>query len=193
MNLNPYNLILGSKSPRRAFLLDQAGITYTKHVIETDESYPEGLPVVEIAEHISNNKVLAFVGKVNMSDIVLCADTIVVYGGQVYGKPKDKEDALNTILKLSNNIHQVYTGVSIMKDNSTYSFSEMSKVKFGKISKDEAIEYIENFSPYDKAGSYGIQDWIGFARIDWIEGSYSNILGLPLSQTYDKLKELVGA
>jgi len=186
----PYKLILGSQSPRRSELLIKAGLDFEKRVIETDESYPADLAIEKIAEHIAIAKADAHKPSIARDELVLTADTIVVLDGKVYGKPKDSTEAVDTICLLSEKVHLVYTGVCMMSRDKQQSFSEMSEVKFGSISKAEAEAYVEQFEPMDKAGAYGIQDWVGFARIEWIKGSYTNILGLPLAQVYNALKGL---
>ncbi len=188
METLPYKLILGSQSPRRSELLTKAGLSYEKRVIETDESYPQALAIDMIAEHIAEAKAAAHVGNIGQDELILTADTIVVLDGKVYGKPTSVQEAVETIYLLAEKIHLVYTGVCLLSHNNKLSFSELSEVKFGSISKMEAEAYVEKFHPMDKAGSYGIQDWIGFTRIEWIRGSYTNILGLPLAQVYDALK-----
>jgi len=156
-------------------------------VIETDESYPPDLAIDKIAESIALAKAAAHKDTLANDELLLTADTIVVHNGAVYGKPKSVKDAIATIMILQNQVHQVYSGVCLMTNENTESLTEMSQVKFGVITEQEATDYVEKYSPLDKAGAYGIQDWIGFARIEWIKGSYTNILGLPLSQTYDRL------
>jgi len=182
-----YKLILGSNSPRRSELLTKAGFDYEKRVIETDESYPPKLALDQIAEYIAIAKAEAHKGSLEDDELLLTADTIVVCDGKVYGKPKSEKEAIETILLLQNKVHLVYSGVCLMNKEGVKSFTELSEVKFGIISDEEAKKYVADFKPLDKAGSYGIQDWIGFARIEWIKGSYTNILGLPLAQTYDLL------
>jgi len=189
MEIKNYKLILGSQSPRRKELLEKAGLVFEQRVIETDESYPEDLEIDKIAEHIAIQKAKAHSATRKNDEMLLTADTIVVMNDRVYGKPKSPQEAIETILLLQNKVHLVYSGVCLMTTNSMKSFTELSKVKFGVISREEAESYVDKFSPLDKAGSYGIQDWIGFTRIEWIQGSYTNILGLPLSQVYDALLE----
>ncbi len=185
-------LILGSKSPRRSELLKVSKIDFEIRAIETDESYPSNLALDAVAEHIAIHKAKAHEGHLAQDEYVLTADTIVVFDNKVYGKPTDAADACKTILALSNDIHHVYTAVCIMSNDKMESFTVKSEVKFGLITEEEAIRYVEEFNPLDKAGAYGIQDWIGFARVEWIKGSYTNILGLPMAQTYDALKSFVG-
>lgn len=183
-----YNLTLGSGSPRRSELLTKAGFEFVIRAIDVDESYPEDLAISDIAEYIAINKSNAHNEILAEGELVITADTIVVFENEVYGKPVDKEEAIETILKLSDKVHDVYSGVSFLSKAKKLSFTEMSQVKFGLVMPEEAERYVEEAAPLDKAGSYGIQDWIGFARIEWIKGSYTNILGLPLAQTYDAIK-----
>ena len=182
-----YSLVLGSQSPRRSELLTKAGFSYEKRVIETDESYPPHLPKNQIAEHIAIAKAAAHLPTLKENEVILTADTIVVHNATVYGKPKDATEAVQVIKILSNTTHLVYTGVCIQSLNKQVTFSEKSEVDFGIITDLEIKNYVAEFKPMDKAGAYGIQDWIGFARIAAIRGSYTNILGLPLAQTYDAL------
>ncbi len=183
-----YKLILGSGSPRRSELLTKAGFEFEKRAIDIDESFPTDLPIPKIAEHIAINKSNAHRELLKEDELVITADTIVVYDGQVYGKPIDQKEAIETILRLSDKVHDVYSGVSFLSLAKEHFFTEKSEVKFGLVTQEEAERYVKDASPLDKAGSYGIQDWIGFTRIEWIKGSYTNILGLPLAQTYDAIK-----
>jgi len=189
--MDTYKLILGSKSPRRVELLQKAGLAFEQRVIETDESFPDDLPIPQVAAFISGQKAAAHKSSIAGGELVLTADTIVVFDDQVYGKPKTVTEAVETIMKLQGKVHLVYSGVTLLTSDSEHSFSEMSEVKFGPISLEEAEAYVSSAQPLDKAGSYGIQDWIGFTRIEWIKGSYTNILGLPMAQVWDALKKLV--
>lgn len=182
------NIYLGSGSPRRFDLLTQAGIKFTKRSIDVEENYPDDTQTESIAEYLAEKKAQVHLDLLSEKDMVITADTIVVQDGVVYGKPIDKNGALKTLMTLSDNVHDVYTGVCLISLDKKISFTEKSEVCFGKITEQEALDYIDKFSPMDKAGAYGIQDWIGFTRILWIKGSYSNILGLPMAQVWDKLK-----
>ncbi len=186
--MKTFDLILGSGSPRRFDLLTQAGFSFTKRVIEIDESFPNTLPFEQIAEYVSKQKAIAHRDSIGDYELIITADTIVVLDNKVYGKPKDKQEALETLLRLSNQVHLVYTGICLYTVDNISSFTVKSEVKFGEITHQEAERYIKLQSPMDKAGSYGIQDWIGNTRIEWIKGSYTNILGLPMAQLWDKLK-----
>ncbi len=187
--MKTYKLVLGSGSPRRFDLMTQAGLSFVKRVIEVDESFPIDLELDRIALHVAEKKAYAHKDSMKEDELIITADTIVVYDGKVYGKPKTKKEALDTLLMLSDSIHYVYTGTCLYTSDGIKSFSVKSEVKFGIIKPQEAEKYISEQSPMDKAGSYGIQDWIGQTRIEWIKGSYTNILGLPLAQLWDALKQ----
>ena len=187
--MKTYKLVLGSGSPRRFDLMTQAGLSFVKRVIEVDESFPIDLELDRIALHVAEKKAYAHKDSMKEDELIITADTIVVYDGKVYGKPKTKKEALDTLLMLSDSIHYVYTGTCLYTSDGIKSFSVKSEVKFGIIKPQEAKKYISEQSPMDKAGSYGIQDWIGQTRIEWIKGSYTNILGLPLAQLWDALKQ----
>ncbi len=183
-----YNLVLGSKSPRRVELLQKSGLDFEQRVIDTDESYPKDLSVDTIAQHIAEAKAAAHKTTLTNQELLITADTIVVHNNVVYGKPKTEEDALQTLTKLSGTKHLVYTGVCLMTTKSLSAFSVKSEVHFATLSEKEIKWYINEFEPYDKAGAYGIQDWIGNVKINSIVGSYTNILGLPMGQLYTALE-----
>lgn len=184
-----HSLILGSKSPRRKELLTKASLSFTQRVVDTDESYPDTLSIPQIAEYIAHQKALAQKELLSDNELLLTADTIVVHQGQVYGKPKDAVDAYRILRLLSDNSHLVYTGVVLMSMDKEIQFTVESKVNFEVLDEDEIQWYVSQYKPYDKAGAYGIQDWIGQVKIKRIEGSYTNILGLPMGETYQALKE----
>ncbi len=187
--MKTYKLVLGSGSPRRFDLLTKAGLSFEKRVIEVDESFPGDLALDRIALYVAEKKAFAHKDSMKEDELIITADTIVVYDDKVYGKPKTKQEALDTLMMLSDSIHQVYTGTCLYTSEGISSFSVKSEVKFGIIEPLEAEKYINTESPMDKAGSYGIQDWIGQTRIEFIKGSYTNILGLPLAQLWDALKQ----
>ena len=188
LSLN-YKLVLGSKSPRRVELLEKSGLEFEQRVIETDESYPSSLGVEWIAQHIAEAKAEAHSASISPSELVLTADTIVVHKGKVYGKPKTEQDAIDTLTILSGSNHLVYTGVCLYTLDKRHSFSVKSEVLFSSLAESEIRWYIEEYKPFDKAGSYGIQDWIGNVKINSINGSYTNILGLPMGQVYTALQD----
>ncbi len=189
--LENYKLVLGSQSPRRKDLLAGSDITFEIRVIETDESYPPTLEHNKVAEHIAIAKAAAHDGKIKDDEIIITADTIVVSDDVIYGKPKSKDEAVSILLTLGGGWHVVYSGVCIKDTNNQQSFTVKSEVEFANITKEEAEYYVDKYSPMDKAGAYGIQDWIGIAKVKNIKGSYTNILGLPSAQTYDALKDFI--
>lgn len=189
--INKYRIILASRSPRRQQLLRQLGINFDVVIRDFDESYPENLSGKEIAEHISGNKASSFINELAENDIVITADTIVWCDNQVLGKPVNREDAVNILKIISGNTHEVITGVSIITRTKAISFSESTRVTFEKMTGEEILFYVEKFRPYDKAGAYGIQEWIGLAACSRIEGSYFNVVGLPVHRVYAELKKFV--
>ena len=184
-------LILGSKSPRRSQLLKELDITFVQKVADTDESFPKDMPVLEVAEYIARGKAYALKERIKGDDIIITADSVVICEGVIYGKPKNGKEAKEIIKILSNNIHQVVTGVCICDAKKESCFSEISEVKLASISPKELNYYVKEYMPIDKAGAYGIQEWIGHAKIEWINGTYTNIMGLPTRLVYEKLVEFV--
>ena len=185
-------LILGSKSPRRSQLLKELDIPFVQKVADIDESFPIGMPVLEVAEYIARAKAVALKDRIKDDDIIITADSVVICKGVIYGKPKNGDQAKEIIRIISDNVHQVVTGVCICDAEKESSFSEISDVKLTPISDDELDYYVDKYMPIDKAGAYGIQEWIGHAKIEWIKGTYTNIMGLPTRLVYDKLVEFVG-
>ena len=187
--LKNYHLILASQSPRRRQLLADAGIEYSLAPrFECEELYPESLPAVEVAEYLSRLKSEAYPAPLADGDILLTADTVVVAGGEVLGKPADRADAIAIINKLSGREHEVITGVTLRSAVRTKSFSSRSVVRFRALSQEEIEYYVDTYSPMDKAGAYGIQEWIGYVGIDRIDGSYFTIMGLPVHLVYSELQ-----
>lgn len=183
-------IILASKSPRRQELLRLLGIDFRIVLKEVDESYPDGLSPEEIAVFISEKKVHAFDESIS-NEIVITADTIVVIDGQILGKPENEEHAFEILSTLSGNMHQVITGVSLLKDHKVHSFFETSEVYFKSLTPEQIRYYISTGEPMDKAGAYGIQEWIGLVAIEKIVGSYTNVVGLPTHRLYEELTKLV--
>ncbi len=191
MNTNKITIKLASKSPRRRELLAIAGYNIDLVEIDVEENYPEEMPPHEIAEYLALKKAAPFdAPTLDAHQYLLTADSIVVLDDIVYGKPSSREDAINTLTKLSDRIHQVYTGVCIKTNETSISFTELSEIKFAELSKEEIIFYLDEYKPYDKAGSYGIQDWIGHCKVEWIKGTMNNIMGLPLRKVYETIQEL---
>ncbi|MBC7745144.1 MAG: septum formation protein Maf [Flavobacterium sp.] len=183
-------IILASKSPRRQELLKLMGINFRVVLKDVDESFPENLSSAEIAVFISEKKVRAFDQSIT-NEIVITADTIVVINGQILGKPENEEHAFEILSTLSGNKHEVITAVSLMKNHQVTSFYETSEVYFKTLSAEQIRYYISTGEPMDKAGAYGIQEWIGLVGIEKINGSYTNVVGLPTHRLYQELLKLV--
>lgn len=181
-------IILASGSPRRKELLSGLGLDFEVRLLSgIDESYPEGLPTDRIAEYIARSKSAAYVGNISDDELVITADTIVVVDDKVLGKPVDADDARSMLRMLSGRIHQVITGVCLTTKVQERSFSVETDVTFKKLSAWEIDYYIDNYKPFDKAGAYGIQEWIGLVGVESINGSYFNVMGLPVQRIYNEL------
>ncbi|WP_443938420.1 Maf family protein [Pedobacter sp. MW01-1-1] len=185
--LNNLSIILASKSPRRHELLGLMGLNFKVEIHDVDESYPEGLMPHEIAVFISEKKAKAFPP---VAEIVITADTIVALNGEILGKPQDRAHAEEMLAKLSGNKHEVFTGVTLIKDGKVHSFYDRTEVYCKTVTADEIAYYIDAFKPFDKAGSYGVQDWWGLVVVEKIIGSYTNVMGLPTEKLYAFLKAL---
>lgn len=181
-------IILASQSPRRRELLAGCDIDFiVADNFNADESYPEELDKFQVSEYISRKKSEAYPVPLKENDILITSDTTVICCQEVLGKPHSREEAIDMISKLSNRDHEVVTGVTIRDLNREVSFSDVSKVHFRELSSEEIEYYVDKYQPYDKAGAYGIQEWIGYVGIDRIEGSYFNIMGLPVEKLYVNL------
>ena len=181
-------IILASRSSRRHALLRQLEIPFRMTPLDVDETYPPNLEIEKVAEYISNLKANAFPEeKIKKNTIVITADTIVTLDHVILGKPKDEKDAQQMLQKLSGRSHHVITGVSIRTQQSIRSFSAITKVFFKELSLKEIDYYIDEYQPYDKAGAYGIQEWIGKIGVEKIEGSFYNVMGLPMQHLYEEL------
>jgi septum formation protein len=189
--LNNYRIILASRSPRRRQLLHDMGLRFDVVVREFEESYPANLKGEEIALHLARMKSESFKKEISLNEIIITADTIVWCNNEVLGKPADASDAKRMIRALSGNTHEVITGVTILSSLKEKTFADSTKVTFEKLTELEIDYYIDNFKPYDKAGAYGIQEWIGIAACSRIEGSYFNVVGLPVQKLYKELKEFI--
>jgi septum formation protein len=187
-NLDKYNIILASQSPRRQELLKGLNIPFEVSVIEVDETYPKGIVGVDIPMYLAEKKAKAFTKIMKPDTMLITADTIVWHEGQVFGKPENKANATVMLNALAGKTHQVITGVCISTLKKRKVFSVISEVRFAKITPAEIEYYLENYQPYDKAGSYGVQEWIGFIGVEYIEGSYYNVMGLPVQRLYNELK-----
>ena len=190
-NLNKYKVVLASNSPRRKELLSGLGIQYeVKTLPDIDESFPAGLDGVEIPAYIARAKADAYRALMQSDELIITADTIVWLEGEVMGKPSDAEDARRMLRALSGQTHQVITGVCLTTAETQKAFSTVTDVTFCCLSEEEIIYYVEHYQPMDKAGSYGIQEWIGFVGVESISGSYFNVMGLPIQRLYTELKKL---
>ena len=183
-------LVLASNSPRRKELLRGLGIDFEVRLIgDIDESYPNGLPANEVPVHISKAKAAAYMDTMTENEVILTADTVVVCDGEILGKPHDAEDARRMLGLLSGKSHEVITGVTLSTLQWQRSFAVTTVVWFKELSADEICFYVDNYRPFDKAGAYGIQEWIGYVGVQRIEGSYFNVMGLPVQSIYDELKD----
>ncbi|MFC4141493.1 Maf family protein [Pedobacter mendelii] len=181
-------IILASKSPRRQELLKLMGLNFKVELKDVDESYPEGLNPAEISVYISEKKAKSFKAE---NEIVITADTIVAIDGEILGKPNDRLHAQQMLQKLSGSAHEVYTGVTIVKGSKLYSFYDVTEVICRVVTSEEIDFYIDNYKPYDKAGSYGVQDWWGVVVVEKINGSYTNVMGLPTEKLYNELQKFI--
>jgi len=190
-NLDKYTVILASNSPRRHELLTGLGIDYSIKVLpDIEETYPSSMPAAEIPCHLSRQKAAAYSSEMRKDELIITADTIVSCQGTVLGKPTDIVEAKEMLHFLSGKKHEVITGVSLTTTTFQQTFSATTTVYFDALS-DEVIDYyVNNFRPFDKAGAYGIQEWIGYMGIKRIEGSYFNVMGLPVQQLFQVLKEI---
>ncbi|OEK05256.1 Maf family nucleotide pyrophosphatase [Roseivirga misakiensis] len=186
MNLN-YHIILASKSPRRQELLRSLGLDFEVQVKSIDESFPPNTPALKVAEFIAQKKSEAF-GPLNKDVLLITSDTVVIADGKILGKPKDSSEAFAMISSLSGNTHSVATGVCLRTTDKVDSFTSVTSVSFDALEDQEILHYINTYMPFDKAGSYGIQEWIGMIGINKIEGDFYNVMGLPLNALYKRLK-----
>ena len=187
-NLNNYNIVLASQSPRRHELLRGLNIPFDVEEIDVEESYPIQLVGVDIPMYLAEKKADAYIDKMQENTLLITADTIVWHEGTVFGKPTDKEDATRMLKSLSGKTHQVITGVCISTLMKRKIFHVISEVRFARLNPDEIEYYLLNFQPYDKAGAYGVQERIGYIGVEYIEGSYFNVMGLPVQRLYTELK-----
>ena len=187
-NLEKYKVILASGSPRRRELMAGLGVNYEVRILpDVDESYPDTLQGEEIPLYIAKEKADAYIPMMQPDELIITADTIVWLDGKGLGKPRDREDALQMLRTMSGCTHEVFTGVCITTTDWQRSFTAQTEVRFATLSEDEIIYYVDNFKPMDKAGAYGVQEWIGFIGVENISGSYYNIMGLPVQKLYREL------
>ena len=190
-NLRPFRLVLASNSPRRRELLGGLGIPFTVRTISgIDESYPANLDGADIPLHIARQKAAAYLPTLAPDELLITADTIVYLDNRVIGKPKDEDEAIRMLHTLSGRTHKVITGVSLSTTRQTRAFAAVSLVTFAPLSEEEIDYYVHTFHPLDKAGAYGVQEWIGMVGVKRIEGSYFNVMGLPVQRLYEELRHL---
>ena len=190
-NLKKYNIVLASNSPRRKELMSGLGVDYVvKTLPDVDESYPDTLQGTEIPAYISREKADAYKSLIQPDELLITADTIVWLNGEVLGKPKGREGAIDMLRKLSGTSHQVITGVCLTTSDWQKSFTAVTDVTFATLTEEEIIYYVDKYTPMDKAGAYGVKEWIGFIGVESISGSYFNVMGLPIQRLYQELKRL---
>ena len=188
-NLKKYAVVLASNSPRRKELLGRLGVPFTvRTLLGIDERVPRDTPVAQVAEMVARKKAEGYRTSIKEGELIVCADTVVALGEQVMGKPKSVDEAKDMLRTLSGKWHSVWTGVSVFTTDKEVSFTAHSRVKFAELESDEIDFYVDNYVPLDKAGAYGIQDWIGIVAVEEIEGSYFNVVGLPMQRLYQALK-----
>ena len=189
--LNKINIILASGSPRRQQFFKEMDLNYTIRLKEIEEIYPEHLQAEEITNFLAKLKASAFENELKENDVLVTSDTIVWLNGKALGKPKDYDDAFQMLQQLANQTHEVITSVCLKSIDKTDVFHCVTKVTFANLSDEAITYYLNNYQPFDKAGSYGIQDWIGLIGISKIEGSYTNVVGLPTEMLFQKLMNYV--
>lgn len=188
-NLNQYTIYLASKSPRRREILEMLRLPFKIITLEgLDESYPSDLPPHDVPLFISEKKAQAYLSRLSDDALIITADTLVLCDGKIIGKPKDSEDAKRILKFLSGKTHEVATGVTISSKNKKKSFVSVSEVTFAPLSEDEIDYYVHTYHPFDKAGAYGIQEWIGAVAVSSFKGSFYNVMGLPVHSLYQELK-----
>ena len=189
-NLSQYKIVLGSNSPRRRELLAGLDIEFEVQTIPgIDESFPKTLRPDEVPVYIARKKAEAYIPSMSADELLITADTIVWTFGEILGKPKDREDAISMLRKLSGRVHEVITGVCFTTKEKTVSFFASSAVCFASLNNNEIAYYVDKYRPFDKAGSYGIQEWIGYVAVEAINGSFYNVMGLPVRLLYQELKK----
>ena len=186
-----YRVVLASNSPRRKELLAGLGMPFEVRVLDgIDESYPDTMPVSEVALHIAGLKADAYRTTMASDELIITADTVVIVGDEILGKPHSEADAIRMLKLLSGRTHQVTTGVCLIAEGWEKRFSVTTDVTFKSLSDEEIHYYIDNYKPFDKAGAYGIQEWIGYIGVTALKGSYYNVMGLPVQRIYDALQTL---
>ena len=191
MNSEKFKIILASNSPRRKELLGGLGLPFEVRVMDgIDESYPATMPVSEVALHIAGLKADAYRKTMAEDELIITADTVVIVGNEILGKPHDEADAIRMLKLLSGRTHQVTTGVCLIAGNWERRFSVTTDVTFKELTNEEIHYYIDTYKPFDKAGAYGIQEWIGYIGVTGLNGSYYNVMGLPVQRIYTELQNM---
>lgn len=192
MLTNKYRIILASNSPRRKELLAGIAADFEVRIIQDiDESYPDNLPTKDIAEYISRKKAAAYQSTMTADELIITADTVVILDDEVMGKPRDEQDACRMLRRLSGRTHHVVTGVTLSTLHSQQSFSVSTDVTFKQLTDEEIHHYVTCYRPMDKAGAYGIQEWIGYIGVTGMQGSYFNVMGLPVQRIYEALSQMM--
>lgn len=185
-----FDIILASNSPRRKELLSGLDLEYRVEVLpDVDETYPDSIDKEQVAEYISRKKALAYQSLLDEKTLIITADTIVLLGDKIFGKPCTEKEAVDMLKELSGKTHKVITGVSLSSKKKQTSFSVESEVRFARLEDSEIEYYVSKYKPLDKAGAYGIQEWIGYVAVEYMSGSYFNIMGLPIQRLYQELKK----
>lgn len=188
-NLNKYKIFLGSKSPRRRELMQILRVPFNVISIGgLDESYPSDIPLISVPQYVSEKKADAYQPKLHENEMIITADTMVICGDEIMGKPENGEEAVKMLMNLSGKTHSVATGVTISTIDRRTSFTSVTKVMFASLTEEEIRYYVDNYQPFDKAGAYGIQEWIGAVAVSGIEGSFYNVMGLPVHRLFQELK-----
>lgn len=194
MKMNGYKILLGSGSPRRKELLAMLDIEFEPiRLNDVDETWPKDLPAEKVPEYLSKLKADSYIRDLAADEILLTADTVVIHNGKILGKPADEAEAFEMLRQLSGDIHTVITGVTISSLHRSHTFSETTKVRFAMLSDDEIRYYVGHYKPLDKAGAYGIQEWIGLTAVEGIDGCYYNVMGLPTRRLYAELKRFISS
>jgi septum formation protein len=187
-NIKNKRVILASKSPRRTELLRGLGLDFISKTKDTEEDFPEDMDPFFVPRYLAEKKALAFKEDLEEQDLLITADTVVIVDGTILNKPTDTAEALRMLEKLSGNVHQVVTGVCMMDWRKTVIFEDQTEVHFKALDREELLDYIERFQPFDKAGAYGVQEWIGYVAVYKMVGSFYNVMGLPVHRIYEELK-----
>lgn len=189
--MDKYKYVLASNSPRRKELLAGLGLDFEVRIIkDIDESYPASLPASEVAQYIAEKKAAAYKPTLQPDELIITADTVVIVGDDILGKPKDGADAVRMLREISGRTHQVTTGVSLLTATQQRSFSVTTDVTFKELTDEEIQHYVTQYRPFDKAGAYGIQEWIGYIGVTGLHGSYYNVMGLPVQRIYTELQKM---